>query len=210
MQTKEFQSLVHARASHRKYLSDPISDEDMRLLVDAARMAPSGHNLQPWRFIAVRSRAIIDKMADVIDRKLGEIFPLLPEDWRKKMEGYRFYVEHFREAPLSIAVLTRSFRYEPTDSLLLDMGMPIQKAEHFDMELLGIGAAIQNILLAAQAMGLGSCWLVEPVTYAQRDIESILEVAEPYRFVSLITIGKPTKTRQPATRKAVEEILTVL
>lgn len=56
----EFSQVVRARRSHRKFTPDPVTDEQLTALLEAARRAPSGHNCQPWRFVAVRNRALID------------------------------------------------------------------------------------------------------------------------------------------------------
>ncbi len=210
MNYEDFNTLVHSRASHRKFANDPVSDEEIRNVVEAARMAPSGHNFQPWKFIAIRSKDVIQKLEKAIDKGLKALYENFPEDFIKKMEGYRFFIDHFKDAPLSIAVLTTRYEYKPTDSIPKKFGVELPKVEHFDMELLGVGAAIQNMLLAAEAQGLASCWLVEPATYAQKAIEEVLEVEEGYNFISLIALGRPTKERKPAPKKGVDEILTIV
>ena len=210
MNFEDFNQLVHARASHRKYSEDPVSDDEIRSIVETARVAPSGHNYQPWKFIAIRSKSIIQKIDAALDKELKTLYTGLPEEFVKKLEGYRFYFEHFKNAPVSIVVLTKKYFYKPIDSIPVEYGVELPKMEHFDMELLGIGAAIQNMLLAAQAQGLASCWLVGPNIFAQKAIEEILEVEEGYNFISLVSLGRPTKVRTPAPKKELEEILTII
>ena len=78
------------------------------------------------------------------------------------------------------------------------------------MEILGAGASINNLLLAAESMGYGTCWMTEPIVYSQNTIEKILEVEEEYHAVSVIVMGKPVKERKHAPKKAVDEILKIV
>jgi len=209
MDIKNFENLLEGRASHRKFLSDPVPTEDIRKLIDCARLAPSGHNLQPWKFVAVKNNELITRMAEALEANLQSIYPLLSEDEVKKLESYKFFIKHFQSAPVVIVVLAREYEYI-SSKLESKYNLDLLKPQLFNMTLMGIGGAVNNLLLAAQAMGYGSCWMTEPVVYGQEVIEKILGVEEPYKFVSLIAIGKPTKARKGQEKKTVDEVLTIL
>jgi len=65
-------------------------------------------------------------------------------------------------------------------------------------------------LLAAQTLGYGACWMVEPVVYAQKEIENLLNIKNPLNFISLIPIGKPVKPRKCSARKSAGEIYSII
>jgi nitroreductase len=208
MKIEDFSLLVKERASHRKFLTDPVPEKDIKVMVQNAGMAPNGHNFQPWKFIAVRNKEMIEKAADLVEQGLQQFYPKLDEKTVAKLEKYQFFLSHFKSAPLVIAVLVRKDEYV-TSKLQKNEELNFAKPEHFDMELLGIGAAVQNLILSAQAMGYGTCWMTEPVVYAQKAIEKELDVPEDYHFVSQVVVGRPVKKREAMPKKAVEEILTI-
>ncbi|MBF0547533.1 MAG: nitroreductase family protein [Candidatus Riflebacteria bacterium] len=208
MNIQELTELLKNRASHRKYLQTPVTEEQIRALVDCARLAPSGHNHQPWRFLALSNKTLLNDMAAIVVKSLKSLFPSLPETEIQMLEKYKFFMEHFKDAPLVIVVLGKKDSYTTTE-LLCKYNLTLPKPELYDMELLGIGAAIQNLLLAAQAQGLGTCWLSEPVVYAQKELEVLLNVAAPYHIVSLISVGVPAKEKKGAPRLSVDELLEI-
>lgn len=209
MDVHGFIELLKSRASHRKYLQTPISEENIRLLVESASLAPSGHNLQPWRFLAIANSALLGDMATAVVKNLQSLYPSIPEREAQNLEKYKFFLEHFKDAPLVIVVLSRRDLYITRD-IQEQYHVALPKAEHFDMELLGVGAAIQNILLAAQAMGLGTCWLTEPIVYAQKKLEDLLDIRHPYHIVSLVSVGAPAKEKKCLSRLKVEDILEIV
>ena len=73
MNYSEFQSLAGSRASHRKFLADDIPGEDIKKIIDIARLAPSGHNNQPWKFIALKKTELIKKLASAIALDLNGV-----------------------------------------------------------------------------------------------------------------------------------------
>ncbi len=199
---------LKTRASHRKYQPDAIPEETIRRLIDCARCAPSGHNLQPWRFVAVTDRAQIQAMGEAVNAQYSQVIADVPEDVRKKYEAYRFYVTHFKDAPVVFVVLAAESTYITTD-LATEYGIDLPPVAHCDMDLLGVGAVVQNLLLAAHAEGLAACWMTDPITYAQKQIEALIPVPEGFHVVTLVPLGKPTKTRHGPPKKAVEKLLVI-
>jgi len=206
MNIRDFTALLQGRASHRKLTSEPVADETVRTLIDCARLAPSGHNFQPWRFIAMRNPRLLQQLADAVGRKVEAVLPALPAETAAELSRYRFFLEHFRASPLTIAVVSRETDYVTTQvRRRADAAMPATGL--LNMTLLGVGAAINNLLLAAQALGYGTCWLTGPLDYAQPELEALLDIAPPEHLVSLITVGRPQKEKGGAPRKGVDELL---
>ncbi len=197
--------MITRRASHRKFLSEPVSESDITRIVENAIRAPSGHNAQPWRYIAIRDRALITRIADVTLEAQRVHYDRLSEDQVRKLSNFEFYIQHFRDAPLLIAVLSVATEDR---SPIEEAGIETATPEHYDPDLLSIGASIQNCLLTVEALGYGACWLTAPIRLAQKALGATLDVAEGRHLVSLIAVGRPTKERRPATKRDVAELLT--
>lgn len=198
--------VIRRRASHRKYLPDRVPDEDVRRIVENALHAPSGHNRQPWRYIAIRDAALLERMGDAAIAAQRAFYDRLSDDLVRRLTNFEFYVQHFRTAPLVLAVLVR-YDTDPLSDIQTAPGIQFTRPEHYDTELLGVGASIQNCLLTAEELGYGTCWLTAPVSLAQREFENLLEVPEGFNLVSLIAVGRPTRSRAPAPKKGIEEML---
>ncbi len=207
MNIQDFEILTKTRSSHRKFLEDEIPKKDIEKLIELAGTAPSGHNHQPWQFIVVTDEKMKQEIEEVLNNKLEKIKNSLPENFAEKFEKFTFFITHFLTAPVIIFVLGNKQEYIST-KVRAAAGKVMPKAANFDMELLDIGAAVQNILLGATAMGYGSCWLTAPINYAQKDLESVLGVEQGYNLLSVVSVGKPTKQRKQAVRKSLDQTLT--
>lgn len=201
--------LIQSRASYRKYIKEEIALEDIKKMLFNAGMAPSGHNNQPWKFIVIKNHEIIKRIAECVTFELEKNYNEMPDRIVTDLKGYKFFLEHFKDAPVIIAVLGRKDDYT-TSKLKKKQLLKLEEPIHFDMELLGIGAAIENLILTAEDLNYGSCWLTEPVMYAQSKIENILGVKDPYHFVSLISLTKRDKIRKSMPKKTIEEIMQII
>lgn len=209
MTYNEVKEIITNRCSHRKFTEEPVPRDTIEKLVDAARLAPSGHNLQPWRFVAVTNRDVIGSMTDAVEAALREVLPGLPDETVKKLEDYRFFMTHFKTAPAVIAVFVTESTYLTT-RISREHGVPRKPGDMIDISLLGVGAAIQNLLLSAHSLGLGACWMTAPVTFAQKEIEALLQPEEGFRLISIVPVGYPTKERRGPAKKGLDEILSIV
>ncbi len=210
----DFASLARGRRSIRKFLDKDVALEDVEKLINTAVTAPSGCNSQCWKFVAVKDRETILKIEEAVADRVNALLeidrPHLPESYlkaKRKMVGF------FTEAPVSIAVfMTRLDYYDPN----LVSALTKQGYNHEDMmklcaypDLLSIGAAIQNLLLAAHEMGLGACWMNEPA-FAAEEIRQILGEPEEHKFISLIPIGYPAYAPREKQLKPLSEVYRVV
>jgi len=150
---------IRTRRSIRNFTGDPIPRQDLETLIDAARLAPSGHNEQPWDFIVVTDRAMIDQLK-------------VAAGWMEK-------------AGAIIAVVL-----DPSSRWWLEDG----------------SAAIQNILLAAHALGYGACWLEGYTLPLEAKFKTLLGVPEDKRLLTLIPVGVP-KERPEKEKKSLSAVL---
>ena len=127
---------IKSRRSIRKFRQDQLRREDLDLILEAAIWAPSGHNAQPWHFLVIQDKGKIDEMST----KTISIMADSPIEWVRKLAGREGY-HLFHRAPTVIVVSGK----RPGSDLLFP---------HADCS-----AAIQNMLLAAESLNIGSCWV---------------------------------------------------
>lgn len=209
-----FLDLARSRRSIRKFTDREIPDQDLEYFIQAAVSAPSGCNSQCWRFIAIKDREVITRIETAVIQKTAELLAvkrheLAEEYWdsKRKMVGF------FAQAPLVVAVfMTRAKFYDPVMiSALTEQGYDeagIVKL-YANYDLLSVGAAIQNMLLAIHEKGYGACWMNEPAV-AGAEINRILGVPPEERFISLIPIGYPAYTPRAKEMKDLARVFSVV
>ncbi len=193
-----FNQILKKRRSVREFKAKRVGRKIAWKLIDLARWAPSAHNAQPWRFAILESKELRNRLA----WKMGAAF-------RKDLQKDGFSasviqakikksIERIAGAPLAILVsLPKEERQRFADKRrnLLEEHMTHQ----------GIGAAIQNILLGAQAMGLGACWYSAPL-FCPGTVQRVLSLDSRLVPVALILIGYPKKSPRPPFRYGVKRI----
>jgi len=212
MDIEALERLIKSRRSIRKWKQDDVPDELLKKAVELATWAPNGGNFQGWRFIAVKNREIIRKMADAV-QSVSDKIASQPEamSWQEDMNRYRKNASFFRDAPVCIGVFSGAYQ-SPMDKVLV-------ARESFDpeaREILGFrrfaptaiqsaSAAAATMLLALHQIGLGAIWLASPLL-AKQEIETILNVPAEMGFVCLIAVGYPDESPQK-DRKPIEQAL---
>jgi nitroreductase len=139
---------IAARRSIRRFRDEPVSDEDLRTILAAAVQAPSGKNAQPWRFVVVQGEhraEMVRLMRQGIARQEG-----LGRGVGSAVGSARI----MEQAPVTVFVLNASG---------LHPWLAHSVGESFGnlVDVQSVGAAIQNMLLAAQDLGLGSLWICD-------------------------------------------------
>jgi len=187
---------IKERRSIRKYSSRKVSTDIIRQVLEAARWAPSAHNAQPWRFIVLTDaslkRELSKAMADVWIADM--IKDGIPSEARESMS--KASVERFTHSPvLIVACLTMKDMIKYADELR-------QKSER-DLAVQSLGAAVQNLLLAAHAKGLGACWFCAPI-FCKETMRKILKIPDDIEPQALITLGYPAEKPHAPSRKPLE------
>ena len=196
----ELIDVIKARRSIRKFRDEPVSDEIIDELLEAGRLAPSGSNLQPWRFVIVKS--------DETKKKLEEVTP------------YRFAVR----APVlfvccaDLTVLdTRVKRVTElietgafTDVEMVDpdsgeYGKSLSESISVKGYLsLNVAIAVEHIVLRATDLGLGSCWIGR---FNHEEIKKILGLGDDIQVVLLLPIGYPAQEPTQRPRLSTENLV---
>ncbi len=159
--------------------------------IEAATHAPSGMNKQPWRFVIVTDGAVKAEMVARVSREIETILALLAGDeYADKVGEYlRNYATLFRTAPAVINVLYREYG-QVIASLLgrSDLSYPQNQEEAANPAMQSVSAAIQNLQLAAHAVGLATCWMTAPL-FARDQLHELLEVESPWQLAAVVPIG---------------------
>jgi nitroreductase len=176
---------IKTRRSIRKYLSTPVDDRTIGLVLEAARWAPSWGNSQCWRFIVVRDSRTKDKLADTliavsVDRPNGA-------------------AEAMRSAPVAIVACAELGKSgysagEPRE-LVTDKG---------DWFMFDVALAMQNLALAAHSLGLGT---VHVGAFDAKEVAEILGVPEGFAVVSMTPLGYPAREPRVRPRRELSEIV---
>ncbi len=192
---------IKTRRSIRAYKLDAVSKETMDELLRAAIMAPSGSNTQPWKFYVVggkRKQQVDELLLKCLDEgretsnELQQFRAGGDEAAQEKMssrrqELTRAIFDTLRENDLPIEVFVKgSFKYfDAPVSVFITMDQ--SQAEG---ALLSIGAAVENLMLAACAKELGTCWIGMPLMYS-KDIKQSLGIPDTERIVTSFCLGYP-------------------
>ena len=176
---------IRKRRAVRHYRPDPVSGEDIMTVLHAANSAPSALNRQQWEFLVVKGEKILEmgkSYRSTLDAYLANWDASPMRGFITKEEFIR-YAETYGGAPAVIVILT------PVDEL----------ANFRKANLESASAAMQNLLLAATALGLGTCWMTGPL----RDEESlrrILPIPDDREIVAVTPLGYPETIPAPPPR----------
>ena len=183
---------IAKRRSIRKYKDTQISDEIILKLLNAAIQAPSGKNRQSWRFYVIKKdkrSEMTSIMREAIEtRKAQGIGPGSSEGSAQVME----------QAPVTI------FVFNPFEQgIILEKSLGDALFNVVDIQ--SVGAAIQNMHLAAQDLGVGALWICD-VFYAYLELSEWL--GETSQMVAAVSFGYPAEQPDARPRKSVDEVTT--
>jgi len=187
-------NVIKKRRSIRKYLPRQVPQSIIKEVLAAAGWAPSAHNSQPWRFIVLADasvkRRLADAMADAWVKDLQRDGITVESDKRTER------VERFATAPvLVLACLTVVDLRKFPDS-------ERQMCER-DLAVQSFGAALQNLLLAAHAKGLGACWFCAPA-FCKETVRKILEIPDAVEPQAFVAMGYPAEKPKVPIKKLLE------
>ena len=200
----EFFETVRRRQSIRRFSDREIPQEDILAMIEAATLAPSATNEQPWYFIVIRDREIKYSMRDTINAIVESSMAATADKARRQqLSRMRLYSTHFSGAPVAIAILARPWvgaRYRSSE-----------EPAHRDLALESVAMATAHLQLAATALGYASCFSSAPVEFARDELEAILGVEPPWFLVGILSLGTAAKLpRERAPRKPPEEVCTFI
>lgn len=200
--------LVRGRRSVRRFTEQPVSAELVDQMLEAARWAPSAGNRQGWRFLVVRSRERIERMAEAVRAETAAMLEGARPEAKHGLGGYLAQFDHFVSAPVVLVPIHR----EGIDLLgaaaqTRDGGDGMDRANV--ESIASVSAAIMNLLLAAHALGLGACWMTGPLI-ASTALEEVLAVPDGWRIAAVIPVGYAEEGPEIPSRRPIDRIRRVL
>jgi nitroreductase len=184
---------INDRHSVRTFTRDDVTDEEISLLLQAANAAPSAHNQQAWQFIILRGEKK-QELAQLVTTQ-SVAFP------RPAAALLRMGAKSILSAPVVIAVANTGDLIKHGTELF-----KVEKEAAHDffrtMEIQSSAAAVENILLAATSLGLGTVWL--GVLYLiKNDVLQFL--GEPVgEFMAVVPVGRPARVSSGPQKQPVE------
>jgi nitroreductase len=175
MKTNELIELIQHRRSVRVYKTGKVSDQQLNTILEAARWAPSGANTQPWEFVVTRDR-----------RKMKQVREIYAREWRqRKLEDPVNYKGIKKDYVGDVSVLVLVCGDPRTKLVYLTTRQPSDREKLFQAS---VANAVQQMMLAAAAMNLGTVWVsvreeVEP------ELRRLFKVPEPLRLLWVVPIG---------------------
>jgi len=175
----EFFDVVKNRRAVRKYKPDMVSKDDIMKILDAGNWAPSGRNLQQWEFIVVAG-----EKKSQIGASYVAIAEAYTADWDASARAdFVQYARTYGNAPLIIVVLTDASEVPAIRKMNLESG----------------SAALENIVLAARALALGTCWMTGPLQ-DEKSLRRILDIPANKEIVAVTPLGYPLEFPQAPPR----------
>jgi nitroreductase len=187
--------VIQDRRSIREWTDEPVSEEDLAMILEAGRQAPSGENAQPWRFVVIRDpemRSGRRFTAEFVTNQMQERFANLQDEAKKKAAFEKLtsgQVSAFlANAPVNILVCGKKEVWDtPYDT----------------------SAAIENMLLMITALGLGACWVIAPCIDIRDEerLKDLLGIPPEIKAVSLISVGRPTRPHRQRPRLPMNQLV---
>lgn len=205
---------IYKRHSVRKFKNVEVPDEDIKEILRAATNAPSGKNKQNWHFVVVKNKEMILKISKIVENKNFELTENL-KDESMKINFNKFVKYHtvFKYAPILILIYCGP--YPITGEAILNeidaTADEINDLRKISPGIQNVGAAVENLLLAASNLGYGTCWMTGPM-YANKEISEYVDFEKEGYFLAAMTpLGVPEESElKSPSRKPLEEVITFI
>jgi nitroreductase len=196
MHKKEALKVIAERHSTRSFSSLTVDDKDLEVILHAANQAPSAHNQQSWRFLVIKGEKK-NGLATLISNRAAE-YP------RASAALLRMAGRTITSAPVVIAI-ANSGELMNHGKDLFEIDDHLSRDFFRTMEIQSSSAAVQNLLLAATALGIASVWL--GIMYVIKD--EILEyLGEPKgEFMAIIALGYPERKGQSPAKRHLDSVV---
>lgn len=167
---------IHTRRDVRdQFRPDPIPDDVVHRLLEAAHHAPSVGFMQPWNFILIREQADRERIWQAFSSANEEAVGMFPEAKQSKYKSLK--LEGIRKAPLNICVTCDRNR---------NGDVVLGRTHNPNMDLYSTVCAVQNLWLAARAEGIGMGWVS---IFRDADLKGLLEIPDQIEIVAYLCLG---------------------
>lgn len=205
---------IYKRHSVRQFKDQSVPETDILKILEAAIHAPSGKNMQNWHFVVITDTDKITEIAKIVEAKNNKLTTFMKDETniknQKKMAPYHTV---FKQAP--VLILAYAGPYPNISDILLSEGImsPAEAIEYAKSHagIQNIGAAMENLLLAAANLGYGTCWMTGP-TYAAKEITDYIGFDKHDFYLAAMTpLGLPAAEKLSSPpRKPLAEVVTFI
>jgi len=199
---------IRTTISVRRFTNAAVTDDEIMQCIQAATQAPSGGNIQPWRFLVLTDSAVKRAIGEIYRRAYARYEPAvrrtLPpprsaEDQARSermMASARHLADHIGKVPAMVLVLIPNISMTLQDADgTLDVGTPFAS----------VYPAVQNFMLAARALGIGTT-LTTVYRIYQGEVRAVCGVPDSYEVVALIPMGRPQKPFTVGRRRSADQV----
>jgi nitroreductase len=209
---------IHSARSLRRFKPDPVPEELLEQILDAAIHAPSAGNAQNWAFIIVRDsqrRAALgeiyrkaSKIAEAMYAARGRPAHLTERQFQSMMTSGSHLWQHMGEAPVILIPCLRQPLVPAPESLPEDIRAyhPAELAYAQRIRGASIYPAVQNVLLTCRALGLGTTITTNHIR-CEEDVRALLNLPSEYDTFAMMPIGWPIDAFGPLTRRPLREVV---
>ncbi len=207
-----FEAMYTARAI-RRIKTDPVPDEIITKVLDAAIRAPSGSNAQSWVFIVVKDAEKRKQLGAIYQKTSGILLKLYegakppphmdPAKYERWWRSVLYLFDHMGEAPVLIVPCLKQSIWTNAASLPDDIKARMASAARLAGS--SIYPAVQNIILACRAFGLGTV-LTTIHAFYEDEVRQILNLPPDIQSYALMPVGYPKGKHGPISRKPVSEV----
>ena len=197
MQETGFFEAINSQRQMTRFRPEPVPREAIDRIIEAATKAPSGGNSQPWEFVVVTDPDLINKIGTIYrELWLGARGDRPAPDESPVYRAARYLANHFHEVPAMVLICvdhSRTTGYTP--------GEPIERGRQAS----SIWLAVQNLFLAARAIGLGTRLTTTHIR-REDEVKELLGIPDHVETVCLTPLGYPRGNFGPTTRRPASEV----
>ncbi|HRX16112.1 MAG TPA: nitroreductase family protein [Spirochaetota bacterium] len=209
-----FHSLAETRRSIRKYTEDDVPVNIVVDCIKTAVAAPSGCNSQCWKFVVIHNKKVIEEASQIVRDKHKEVLDSLGMNYDKSyLEARNKMLTFFTKAPVCVAVFMTKLDYydKQFEQAFINNGYTSKQLmeTYGNPDVLSIGAAVQNFLLAVHEKGYGACWMNDPVI-ARKELSQLFGMNDGEVLMSLIPVGVSAYTPTAKKQKELRDVVKVI
>lgn len=192
----------------RRFTEEPVTEDEIQTCLRAAIQAPNGGNIQPWQFLVITDPTVKRAFGELYRRAYDRYEPRVAEatpparteeaarSQVRVRASSRYLADHIGEAPALVAFLMPNISMTLHDDKGdLDVGTPFAS----------IYPAVQNFMLAARSMGIGTT-LTTVYRIYQQEVRDLLAIPERYEMIAVVPMGRPRGHFGVAPRRTVESL----
>jgi nitroreductase len=208
MEYEALLELVKARRSIRRFKPDPVPDEHIRRIIEVARWAPSGFNMQPWEFVVIQKEPLRRKIAEIVGVYYAQSVEMekAREAWQGrqwKLSGMSDVKGDFTQAPVYILLLG-DIRAQAG----LPMGVRYDRHRLETIHTSGLAGAFAYMHLAATTLGLASQWISAVQTaYSRTMIKALLGIPTVLEIYDMMALGYPAIAPSGKYMREIDDII---